>query len=250
MGDQGIRSISYEDCSLVLVLCHRQWNIEKIVAANVVRPWKEIVLFSQEELGLSWQETHRWSIHPCISFYRTLENTCSAARCMGALLAKSNIICTQDDDYLVTDRGWQILFRSWNEQEVSVLQPDWVREELPLKPYADLGYGSLFDRRAMQLSCRALQDCDLPYDLLGRRADKAWTTFWGQTQRVPAWRAHIERLLNPDYMMSESDETSLNKQPRYQEEVARVVGAAMAARLLYCKSSTHSTDPSRIEWSL
>lgn len=226
---------SYSDCSLVLLNYARPENVSRILLGNLKLPWNDIVVIDHQEHGPLWDELPIDCKSDRVVVVAPNQNQMSYGRCTGSLIARKDIICTQDDDYFVKPAGWEKLFASHDIRDgcVSTLCMQGVLDESGIKPYASLGYGSVFDRRWMIWAWARLLDSEhaCPLDVMQRKADKAWTTLWGKTRQVPAWTTEITRLMGSDWTLSETDKYSIHLMASHRRDSEIVLGAAMSARM-------------------
>lgn len=223
----------FEQCSLVLTNYARPECMTHILSENLLLPWKEIVVV---DVSLMRRDTMRLVVNDNPRITYIAKDLCQGQydRMCGSIAAKSNLICTQDDDYLVSKAGWEALFQQWTGDSVCVLSPEWGNGR------PKIGHGAMYDSRWMQ-ACWALYLEGRPSMSVDRSrlaAEEAWTALWPDFSEVAASSEHVTFLLDRNWeradtsraAMSSSCEVVINR-----ERVRRCAETVAETLCLLCR---------------
>lgn len=239
--------LSFQDCDLVLLNYERPSCVQQIINYNQHLPWKRILVADQQRLGRMDGAPGLHSISDDVLLWDPEHSLGSLARFMAPTMADSTFVCTQDDEYLVTEDGWLRLFEEWDNESIVAFQPTrefsaagWLAEiaEQPVEydviQNTDLGYGAIY-RNEWAIWCHERMTQAGFSEQCQESSDKAWTTFWGDAVRVPI--EGVRRLLMPDF--SYADNTSQVSQCKnIQSKQKEAIKAAIKARYDLFRSGT------------
>lgn len=240
--------LSFQDCDLVLLNYARPSCTQQAIDYNIRLPWKRIVVADQQEHGPAANDKEIYSDDNRV-FQCSLDHTTgSLSRVIAPAMLESSLICTHDDDYLVTESGWLELFSHWNDRSIIAFSPtpgfsasSWLaglsQPELeldePLKN-TDLGYGAIYRNDWAVWSHHEMARIGYS-DQSQESSDKAWTTFWGESVLVPI--SGVRRLLMPNLCYADNTpQVSECQETKKQQRAA--IKAAIKARYDLFRSRT------------
>lgn len=228
-----INVITPDDVSVVLLSYSRPWNIPIIVESLIDYGFSDIHVVDNWQgddlLSTMFTDEDRESIN----LIKTTMNSKTAGRTLPYDLFDNDVIATVDDDYVVTEDGWDQLLNAWTGDEIVVQLPDCNRKftQAYKTPFVDIGYGSLFHRDWPVQVYTMLRNLDFvtQEDQL-RFADRIFTTFFGRWKAVEADDYTLTRLTNPNGEPSESDASSIHLKEDYWRDQWALVAKVITAR--------------------
>lgn len=246
--ERSLGMLSFQDCDLVLLNYARPSCTQQAIDYNVRLPWKRIIVADQQEHGPLAHEREVDSEDPRVIQCCLDKSTGSLARAIAPGMMESSLVCTHDDEYLVTEDGWLELFSQWDDRSIVAFSPtpefsgrSWLasmsHSEVELSQdlkNTDLGYGAIYRNEWAVWSHRRMTEAGYA-DQARESSDKAWTTFWGESVLVPI--TGVRRLLMPD--LSYADNTpQVTECKQRQREQKEAIKAAIKSRYDLFRSRT------------
>lgn len=240
--------LSFQDCDLVLLNYSRPSCTQQAIDYNVRLPWRRIIIADQQEHGPAANDKQIHSDDQRV-FQCVLEHTTgSLARMIAPAILESSIVCTHDDEYLVTESGWLELFSRWNDRSIIAFSvtpefsaSSWLAEssraEIQLDHglrSTDLGYGAIYRNEWAIWSHEKMSEAGFA-EQSQESSDKAWTTFWGESESVPI--TGVRRLLMPDFCYADNT-PQVSECQETQKAQRLAIKAAIKARYDLFKSRT------------
>ena len=97
--------LSFQDCDLVLLNYSRPSCTQQAIDYNVRLPWKRIIVADQQEHGPAAHEQELNADDLRVLRFCLDKAAGSAARVIAPGAVGPSIVCTHDDEYLVTEAG-------------------------------------------------------------------------------------------------------------------------------------------------
>lgn len=222
-----------EEVSVVLLSYSRPWNMPIIVESLLGYGFSDIHIVD------NWQEddllkaVFSEELRSKVNLIRTSMNSKTAGRTLPYDLFDNDVIATVDDDYVVTEQGWNNLLEAWTGEEIVAQLPDWNHQfsRAYKSPFLNIGYGSLFHKDWPVCVYTILRNLGIvSQDDQLRFADRIFTTFFGRWNALEATEETLVRLRNPKGELSESDKASIHLKDDYWRDQWDLVARVSRAR--------------------
>lgn len=221
------------DVSVVLLSYARPWNMPIIVQSlldygfddiHIVDNWVEDDLlhaaFTRELKGK-------------VKLVKAGMNCRTAGRTLPLDDFENDVIATVDDDYLVTERGWDNLLGGWEGDKIVAQVPNWNRQfdQAYKVPFLNIGYGSLYRKEwPAQIYTMLHRQEEITQEDWLRFADRTFTTFFGRWDVFEATDDTLVKLKNPNGTSSETDKSSIHLKEDYWRDQWALVTRIIIAR--------------------
>tara|TARA_R110000824_G_scaffold526_4_gene3346 strand:+ start:6222 stop:7052 length:831 start_codon:yes stop_codon:yes gene_type:complete len=245
------------DVSVVLVSYARPWNLPIICQSLVDYGFEDIHMVDNWQP--SWESdgircrTDSSMLHTQFSpellskvkYIKARSNCKTASRYLSLdKHVKHEVIATVDDDYVVTDKGWDHILEAWTGEKIVAQLPaeNGQFRQSGKVPFINIGYGSLFKKSwANVVFSYLLNEGLVSQEEFRRFGDRIFTTFFGSWDIVEATDKTLRRLTNPNGELSDTDSSSIHLKSDYWLDqwnlVMKVMGHRLKAKDLYMKES-------------
>lgn len=231
--------ITPQDICFVVVSYKRPWNIPVIVQSAERYGFGEVYIWDNSEKP---EELEKWLVDEAPEVATTYRigradyNCYTMGRYAGTIRAcEKDIVATCDDDYLLTQAGWDRLIENWDGRKIVSQLPreNNQYESARSLPYLNLGYGSLFDKDWAREAFAAIESVTngTQNDILVRKADRCFTSYHQRRIVLEAeFGTHLIKLRNPDGCLSETDRHSIHLTREHLMDSHRAISLGLQAQ--------------------